>query len=46
MILGILALVFCGLVTGIPALILGNGAKKEIAMSGAPSPAPGWRRPG
>lgn len=34
MILGILGLVCCGLFAGIPALILGNTAKKEIAASG------------
>jgi putative exporter of polyketide antibiotics len=33
MILGILGIVFCGLFAGIPALILGNTAKKEIAAS-------------
>ena len=30
LVLGILGLVCCGFVTGIPALILGNMAKKEI----------------
>ena len=34
MILGILSLVCCGLLAGIPALILGNSAQKEIAASG------------
>ncbi|MEJ7633430.1 DUF4190 domain-containing protein [Aeromicrobium sp.] len=34
MILGILGLLCCGFFTGIPALILGNQAKKEIAASG------------
>jgi hypothetical protein len=34
MILGIVGIVCCGFVTGIPALILGNMAKKEIAASG------------
>ena len=31
LVLGILGLVCCGFFTGIPALILGNSAKKEIA---------------
>jgi putative exporter of polyketide antibiotics len=34
MILGILGIVLCGVFAGIPALILGNNAKKEIGMSG------------
>jgi hypothetical protein len=34
MILGIVGLVCCGLFAGIPALILGNLAKKEISASG------------
>ncbi len=34
MILGIVGLICCGLFAGIPALILGNMAKKEIAASG------------
>lgn len=34
LILGILGLVCCGLLAGIPALVLGNVAKKEIAASG------------
>jgi hypothetical protein len=35
MILGILSIVAaCGLLTGVPALILGSLAKKEIAASG------------
>ncbi len=34
MILGILSPFCCGLFTGIPALILGNMAKKEIQSSG------------
>jgi hypothetical protein len=34
LVLGILGLVCCGLVAGIPALILGNQAKREIASSG------------
>lgn len=46
MILGILALVLCGLVAGIPALILGNGAKKEIAMSGGAQTGAGMAQAG
>jgi hypothetical protein len=34
MILGIISLICCGIVAGIPAIILGNIAKKEIAASG------------
>jgi hypothetical protein len=34
MVLGIVSIVFCGLLAGIPALILGNAAKREIAASG------------
>ncbi len=34
MILGIVGIVCCGFFTGIPALILGNQAKQEIAASG------------
>lgn len=33
LILGILGLVFCGIFAGIPALILGSSARKEIAAS-------------
>jgi hypothetical protein len=33
-VLGILSIPCCGLLTGIPAIILGNNAKKEIAASG------------
>jgi putative exporter of polyketide antibiotics len=36
LVLGILGLVCCGFVTGIPAIILGNMAKKEIAQTGQP----------
>ena len=32
MILGIVSLVCCGLLTGIPAIILGNMGKKEIDL--------------
>ncbi len=34
MILGIISLVCCGLLTGIPAIILSTQAKREIALSG------------
>lgn len=34
MILGIVSIVFCGLLAGIPAIILGGSAKKEIAAAG------------
>jgi hypothetical protein len=34
LVLGILSIPCCGLFTGIPAIILGNTAKKEIAASG------------
>ena len=33
-VLGILSIPCCGLFTGIPAIILGNTAQKEIAASG------------
>ncbi|HEX9775383.1 MAG TPA: DUF4190 domain-containing protein [Actinomycetota bacterium] len=32
MILGILSVVLCGIVTGVPAIIIGNNAKRKIAM--------------
>lgn len=34
LVLGILSLVLCGFVTGIPAIILGRRARREIASSG------------
>ena len=34
LVLGILSIPCCGLFTGIPAIILGNTAKKDIAASG------------
>ena len=34
LVLGILSLVMCGLFTGIPAMIVGRNAKREIAASG------------
>jgi hypothetical protein len=33
-VLGIVALVCCGVFTGIPAIVMGNNAKKEIEASG------------
>lgn len=33
LVLGILGVVCCGLFTGIPAIIVGNQAKREIAVS-------------
>jgi Domain of unknown function (DUF4190) len=46
MILGILALVCCGIFTGIPALILGNSAKNEIAASGGAQTGEGMAKAG
>jgi len=46
MILGILGLLCCGLFTGIPALILGNIAKKEIAGSGGAQSGGGMAQAG
>ena len=46
MILGILGLVCCGLFAGIPALILGNIAKKEIASSGGTQAGSGMAQAG
>ncbi len=40
LVLGILSIPCCGLFTGIPAIILGNTAKKEIAASGGTTAAP------
>lgn len=34
LVLGILSLVMCGFLAGIPAVILGNNAKRKIATSG------------
>jgi len=36
LVLGIVGLLCCGFFTGIPAIILGNTAKKEIAQTGQP----------
>lgn len=46
MILGILGLVCCGLFTAIPALILGNMAKQEIAASGGRQSGQGMAQAG
>jgi putative exporter of polyketide antibiotics len=46
LVLGILGLVCCGLFTGIPALILGNNAKKEIASSGGAQTGAGMAQAG
>jgi len=46
LVLGILGLVCCGLFTGIPALILGNSAKKEIAASGGSQTGAGMAQAG
>ena len=46
MILGILGLVCCGFFTGIPALILGNQAKQEIAQSGGTQTGDGMAKAG
>ena len=46
LVLGILSLICCGLFTGIPALILGNGAKKDIAASGGAQTGAGMAQAG
>lgn len=46
MILGILGLVCCGLFAGIPAWILGNQAKQEIAASGGTQSGAGMAQAG
>jgi hypothetical protein len=46
MILGILGIVCCGIFAGIPALILGNSAKKEIASSGGAQTGDGMAKAG
>lgn len=46
LILGILGLVCCGIFTGVPALILGNMAKKEIAASGGAETGDGMAKAG
>lgn len=46
MILGILSIVCCGIFAGIPALILGNSAKNEIAASGGMQTGDGMAKAG
>lgn len=46
MILGILSIACCGILAGIPALILGNSAKKEIAASGGAQKGDGMAKAG
>lgn len=46
MILGILGLVCCGLFAGVPALVLGNIAQKEIASSGGAQTGEGMAKAG
>jgi len=46
MILGILGLVCCGLFAGVPALILGNMAQKEITSSGGTQTGEGMAKAG
>lgn len=46
MILGILGIVCCGFFAGIPALILGNQAKQEIAASGGMQTGDGMAKAG
>lgn len=43
---GILSIVCCGLIAGIPALILGNSAKKEITTSGGAQSGAGMAQAG
>jgi hypothetical protein len=46
LVLGILSLVCCGIFAGVPALILGNNAKKEIAASGGAQSGAGMAQAG
>ena len=46
MILGILSITCCGIFAGIPALILGNLAKKDIAQSGGKQKGAGMAKAG
>lgn len=46
MILGIVSIVCCGILAGIPALILGNIAKKEIAAAGGMQSGGGMAKAG
>src|SRR3954452_3265016 len=46
LVLGIVSLICCGLFAGIPALILGNSAKREIAASGGGQTGAGMAQAG
>lgn len=46
MILGILSLVLCGILAGIPAIILGSSAQKEIGRSGGMQTGQGMAKAG
>lgn len=46
LILGILSIVACGLLAGIPALIVGGSARKEIAASGGAQTGDGMAKAG
>jgi len=46
LILGILGLVCCGIFTAVPAIILGNNAKKEIEASGGTQSGQGMAQAG
>jgi hypothetical protein len=46
MILGIVGLLCCGFFTGIPAIILGGSARKEIAASGGAQTGEGMAKAG
>ncbi|HEX6249548.1 MAG TPA: DUF4190 domain-containing protein [Nocardioidaceae bacterium] len=46
MILGIVSIVVCGILAGIPAIILGGSAKKEIAAAGGAQTGTGMAQAG
>lgn len=46
MILGILGLICCGFLAGIPAVILGNAARKEILAAGGAQTGEGMAKAG
>lgn len=46
MILGILSIVACGILAGLPALILGSSARKEIEASGGAQTGAGMAKAG
>lgn len=46
MIVGIVSLVFCGIVLGIVAIVLGSTARKEIAASGGMQTGEGMAKAG